>query len=458
MGRRAAALIVVLASLSGAGSALAATPQELTIPASDGTRLACALVEPDGTPPGGGWPALMLFHGLGGTHQDMEPLATQALAPAGYASLMCDARGQGASGGLFGLDGPREIQDVRDLFAWLTARPEISDTAIGALGISLGGGAVWNATAAGVPFKAIVPITTWTNLATSLATQGLSKSGLIGLLALAVPASRWEPDLLADEADLLQSKNMATFTALAATRSPVTQLPSITTPTLLVQGRHDFLFDIDQAEAAYAGLGGPKQLYIGDLGHLPAPNPPTELPTVYTLALTWFDHFLKGAPGSVQPTVQLAHDPWDGTTTTFDGLPPTKKSSVALPGTTTLKTGASVVRGARLTGGPHETFGDSTLTVRYSNAKGWDRLVAVVTVPGVSSPITEGGVKLSGRSGVVTIRLMNESVLIPSGKRVVVTLGATSDSYAVGVPKGSSITIGRETLALSVLTRAVSPP
>ena len=145
--------------------------------------LACSIVEPDGTPPSGGWPAVILFHGLGGSHTDMEPLATQALAPAGFASLECDARGTGASGGVWGLDGPRDVQDARDLFTWLTARPEISDTQIGAFGISLGGGAVWNATAAGVPFKAIVPVITWTNLQTALAPNNLAKSGLVQLLA-----------------------------------------------------------------------------------------------------------------------------------------------------------------------------------------------------------------------------------------------------------------------------------
>ncbi|HZC30525.1 MAG TPA: CocE/NonD family hydrolase, partial [Gaiellaceae bacterium] len=266
-----------------------ATPQELTITASDGAALSCALVEPDGAAPTGGWPAIMLFHGLGQTHKDMEVIATQFLAPAGYASLMCDARGQGTSGGQFGLDGPRDVQDVRELFAWLTARPEISDTAIGALGISLGGGEVWQATLAGVPFKAIVPIITWTNLATSLAPNGLSKSGLIDLLALEIPMSSWEPDLLAAEPALLASSDLTAFDTLAAARSPVAQLGAIATPTLLIQGRHDFLFDIDQAVAAYKALAGPKELYIGDFGHPPAANPSAELPTIYERATTWFN-------------------------------------------------------------------------------------------------------------------------------------------------------------------------
>ncbi|HET8895498.1 MAG TPA: CocE/NonD family hydrolase [Gaiellaceae bacterium] len=445
----------MLALLLAAAFAFA-TPQEMTLTASDGVNFPCALVEPDGSPPAGGWPAVMLFHGLGQSHTDEEAFATQALAPAGYASLMCDARGQGAAGGNFGLDGPREVQDTRDLFKWLAARPEISDTAIGAYGVSLGGGDVWNSTLAGVPFKAIVPVITWTNLVTALAPNDLTKSGLVQLLSLEIPTGRWDPDLLAVEPSLLQS-NLLAFKELAFLRSTYTELPSITTPTLLIQGRHDFLFDIDQAEAAYNALAGPKELYIGDLGHLPALNPPAELQTISVLALAWFDRYLKGS-GTTGAAVTLAHDPWDGATTTYTGLPPTKKISVALPGTTTLKGIASVTRGARLTGGAHETFGDGTVTVRYSNAKNWDRLVAVVSVVGQSSPVTEGGVKITGSSGVATIPLMNEAVVIPAGKKVTVTLASTSDSYSVGVAKGASLTLGRETLALSVLTRAVSHP
>jgi alpha-beta hydrolase superfamily lysophospholipase len=407
----------------------------------------------------------MLFHGLGGTHQDLEPLATQALAPAGYAGLMCDARGHGASGGLFGLDGPRDVQDTKELFAWLTARPEVSDTQIGALGFSLGGGAVWNATTAGVPFKAIVPVITWTNLATALAPQGLSKSGLVTYLASLVPESRWDPELIAAKSALVTSANMAVVTALAASRSPISKLGTVTTPTLLLQGRRDFLFDIDQALAAYKALKGPKRIYLGNFGHPPGISP-AESPdtTAWTsLALKWFDRFLKGtANGIDKKVVELGHDPYDAKTTTFPAVPPTKTVSVSLPGTTTISgTTGKVVRGARITGGPHETFGASTVTVRYSNAKTWDRLVAVVAVG--TTPITAGGVKLGAASGTATIKLMSQALRVAAGKKLVVYLSSTSLAqdpgdalYLAGVQPGSQITIGRATLTLSMLKKAVS--
>src|SRR6266700_2074678 len=87
--------------------------------------VACGLVLPGGSPPAGGWPGLLLFHGLGQTHAYMETIANAAFAPTRFASLACDARGTGASGGKFGLDGPKEVQDVCDLFAWLTARNDV---------------------------------------------------------------------------------------------------------------------------------------------------------------------------------------------------------------------------------------------------------------------------------------------------------------------------------------------
>jgi alpha-beta hydrolase superfamily lysophospholipase len=451
--------VAALASVCAA-SANAATPQQLTIPMSDGAKLACSLTLPDsGTASAG----VMLFHGLGGKHQDMEPLATQFLAPAGYETLECDARGHGASEGLFGLDGPRDVQDTRELFSYLSGRT--GDATIGALGVSLGGGAVWNAAVAGVPFKAIVPVTTWTSLPNALAPQGLSKSGLMQLLASLVPESRWDPDLLAAKPSLVSSTNMATVNALAASRSPLSKLSSLTTPTLMIQGRRDFLFDIDQALAAYKALKGPKRLYLGDLGHAPGISPATapDAGVYWGEAVKWFDRFLKGtANGIDKKVVELGHDPYDGKTSVYTSLPATKVSSVTLPGTTTMSgANAKVVRSARITGGPHETFGDSTVVVRYSGAQSWDRLVAVLAVG--TTPISAGGVKVAAASGKVTIRLMNQAVRVPAGKKLTLYLGSTSlvqstsnALYLASVQPDAAITIGRVTLNVSVLEQAAA--
>jgi alpha-beta hydrolase superfamily lysophospholipase len=456
-------LVASLAALGCGGAAstvLAAsrstrsTTQELTITVSDGTRLACGLVLPDGSPPSGGWPGLLLFHGLGQTHAFMETIARVAFAPVGFASLACDARGTGASGGKFGLDGATEVQDVRDLFAWLAARSDVSDTKIGALGLSLGGGTVWNAAVAGVPFKAIVPAITWTNLGRALNPGGVVKVGEVRAVAQDVPGP-WDPALVQARNDLLGGAVTASVKTAESARSSRGKLHSLTVPTLMLQGRHDFLFDLDQALAAYKLLAGPKRLYLGDLGHAPASNPAAEQPVFLTEVVGWFEHYVAGGPKLLGGGVELAHDPWDGKTTSYKGVPGVRAVSVNLPGST--KTSGSVSRAVRLPGGPLETFGDGSVVVRYSAAgTGWKQLVATVSVKGTKTPVTVGAALVRRSSGVLRIPLMDESVLLPRGKKLVVALGAAANGVYQAPAGTSSIRIGRVTLELSVLKRAVS--
>ncbi len=465
---RGRAVVAVLAAVvvvcAGAASAVFAatrssgqTTQELTITASDGTKLACGLVLPGGSPPAGGWPGLLLFHGLGQEHPYMETIANAVFAPAGFASLACDARGTGASGGAFGLAGPKEVQDARDLFDWLAARTDVSHTHIGAFGLSLGGGVVWNAAVAGVPFQAIVPAITWTSLGSALNPNGVPKAGEVAGLAQGIPVSHWEASLAQARNDLLGGSVSAAAKSAEAARSSRSRLHSLNVPTFLLQGRHDFLFDIDQAAAAYKLLAGPKRLYIGDLGHPPANNPVAEEPHFLLEVVGWLREYLAGGP-KLGGGVELAHDPWDGTTTLFKGQPRTRHTSANLPGKTELSApGDSASRSVRLTGGPLETFGDGSVTVRYSGTHKWSDLVATVAVKGTATPVTLGAARVKAKAGILRIPLSNQAVFLPRGKRLVVTVGGETAGGVYGQAKGTaSITIGRITLNLSLLQRAVS--
>jgi dienelactone hydrolase len=449
---------------AGGASAESAGWTAVTIDASDTTALACAYILPSGTEPAGGWPGVILFHGLGQSHTDVEPIGS-ALAQFGFAALACDVRGTGGSGGKFGLGGPRDVQDARDLYDWFSRRADVSNTQIGALGLSLGGGEVWNAAVAGVPFKAIVPAIAWTSLGTALNPNGVPKTGLVKILTQAVPIANWDPALAKAEQDLIQGNVTPAVTSAEAARSSRSHLHAITVPTLLLQGRHDFLFDMKQAIAAWKLLAGPKRLYLGDLGHPPAKNPPAEQTDYAEAAIGWFIHYL--AMGETpNGGVQLAHDPWDGTWSKYKKLPKTTTASVNLPGRTKLRGGTTfATRSVRLTGGPHETFGGGFVTVHYSGAKNWTRLVAMVSVKDNATPVTEGGAPINSSSGVVKIPLMDEALLVPRGKRLVVSLGSESADnvnhvgvpiYASPAPQGASIKIGSATLKLSFLKHTVS--
>jgi len=458
------ALVVSALALGAAAPAHAAiSPSEVTLSMSDGVHVACTYRQPIGLGPAT-VPAVMLFHGLGDTREQMASYG-DALGAAGYASLACDARGVGGSGGLFGLDGPRDVQDTKELYAWLAAQPGINPNEIGALGVSLGGGAVWNATAAGVPFKAIVPAVTWTDLGEALAPQRLAKSGLLLFLSQLVPASRFDPTLLSVLPALISGSGVDQATALATPRSVAPALPNLTVPTLLIQGRHDFLFDIDQALAAYRRLAGPKHLYMGDLGHAPAPNPAAERPYIAGLVQRWFDHYLRGIPNGVDagPPVALAADPWASPVASYPSLPPTRRLTLTLPGKTTIRQGGKVVRRLAL-GSTRETFGSGVVSFPGSSRSSWDHVVAVLSFG--STVVSEGGVptaNLTVKPRTIRIKLLDEAVRIPRGARLTVTLAATSTAqsrtnllYAREVPAGSTLSVGKVTLSLSVLKKPVS--
>jgi len=126
-------LPVVLVALAFAAPAQAFSKQDLTIRMLDGVDIAATLYLPDGAPPAAGWPAVMLFHGNGESRTSlnavgisMNDTAERFLAPFGYAVLTHDLRGHGASGGLYTLNGPRAVQDTRELYEWLHENRDVA--------------------------------------------------------------------------------------------------------------------------------------------------------------------------------------------------------------------------------------------------------------------------------------------------------------------------------------------
>jgi hypothetical protein len=404
-------LALVCAGGSAAARADAPTTQEVTITGSGGVKLACEFVLPAGTAPDGGWPGLVLFPGLGGT-----PPTTDGtdFAAAGFASVTCDERGTGSSGGSFDLAGPADAADTQQIFNWLATQPEVSDTQIGAYGEDLGGAEVWNAAVAGVPFKAIVPADTWSSLGRALDPTGLVNASLLQLLTDEGPPT-WN-----------------TAPGIAE-RSYRAHLHSLTVPTLIVHDRADFLWDLGQATAAYRLLAGPKRLFVSSSG---GPPPPSEV-------VAWFQGYLAGG-AAVGGGVVIQHESPDATTTTFRKLPPTRFVSVNLPG-------SAMRRSVRLPGGPFETFGVGSVTIRYAGT--WKQVVARVTTAD-GRLVTEGGAPVSKRAGVLTIPLLDEAVFLPRGKKLRVTLSSHDAEF--GGSADGKISVARVTLKLSVLQRAVS--
>jgi esterase/lipase len=439
-------LVVLAAALLWVAPAQAFTKKTGTQTMSDGTSIAYDLYLPDGAAPAGGWPGVMLLHGLGGSKDDMAPLA-QILAAHGYAALAYSARGEGTSTGSLELAGPSETSDERAMEAFFALLPDVHERQIGAWGISYGGGETWNGIAAGLPYRAAVVVETWTDLYSALWPQDVAKSGIV--LGFAKAVETRSPLIRAAEDDAIHSTNPARLKALTAPRSAATKLPSVVTPVYMFQGRVDYAFDVTQAENGYLRVRGPKHLYIGQFGHVPSTFPGPDYAYVQSQTVAWFDHYLKGVPNGIDKTKPVTIAAASGSKrVSFAGIPKTKVVSVGFRGTTL---------GPRL--GPRfrqplETFGVSLLKVQVRKVSRFPRLVA--TVRAGNRVITHGAIV--AKVGLQTIRLANYVQYLPRGTRLSVSFGDSSgnDVAYLGFGDSGSISLGPANLALQVLTKPVT--
>jgi esterase/lipase len=439
-------LLIVAALLLWAAPAQAFSKQSGMQTMSDGVAIAYDLYEPDGTAPRGGWPGVVIMHGLGGTKDDMALIA-EVFAAHGYAALAYSDRGHGTSGGVVGLAGPDDVATERAMFDSFRDRPEVSDTAIGAWGISYGGGQAWNGLTAGIPYRAAELVETWTDLYTALWPQDIAKSGIVAGFAKSVDAR--SPLISAVENDAIHSTNLGAIKLLAASRSSYASLRSVKTPVYLFQGRVDYAFDDTQAVNGYSRVTGPKHLYIGRFGHPPSTFPGPDIDYVMSQGVAWFDHYLRGVPNGIDRSKPVTIAAATGAKrVSFAGLPKTKAITVGFRGTTLRRTGP-VFRQAL------ETFGVSLLKVQVRKVVRYPRLVA--TVSAGRRVITHGAIV--PKVGLQTIRLANYVQYLPKGTRLSLTFGPSSangDIAYLGFGDETSISLGPAVLSLQTLTKPVS--
>jgi ABC-2 type transport system ATP-binding protein len=334
----AAAVAIVVAGVAAGAVASAPAPvtaRNLTISVTDGpqdnqhVRLDATFFTPAGS---ARVPAILLAHGFGETKNAVRPEAEQ-LAQAGFAVLTWSARGFGRSTGEIALDSPDyEVKDVEQLVSWLARQPRVrldhpGDPRVGITGASYGGAMALLAAAYDHRIDAVVPVSTWNNLATALfpnAAGGAPAGGVFkrqwaGLLfaqgvtggraalasgraAVTSPCGRFLPQVCTiyqQAATLGRATPQAVSTLLRS--SPASVAGRLDAPTLLIQGEHDSLFGLDQADATYQELrrnGAPAAMVWFAGGHDGGNQETSRLDTLTT---DWFERWLTPAHPAGSP-------------------------------------------------------------------------------------------------------------------------------------------------------------
>ena len=250
-------------------------------------------------------PAVLVAHGFGGNKESVSAMAT-ALADRGFVVLTWSARGFGTSTGQIGLDSPDyEVADARALVSWLAERPDVvrdgpGDPRVGVIGASYGGALALLLAGTDRRVDALAPEITWNDLAQALfpnaasrapisagtpaasavTSGGVFKRDWAGYFFGLAPGSdaeghgicgRFRPEACAAYVRAATAGSPTPeIEALLRRSSPVTVASSITAPTLLIQGEHDTLFGLDQADATaqqLASAGAPLKVIWYAGGH-----------------------------------------------------------------------------------------------------------------------------------------------------------------------------------------------
>lgn len=211
-------------------------------------------------------PAVLLAHGFGGSKRSVAKDA-ERMRGEGYVVMAYSARGFGRSGGRISLDSlDYEVADAKRLVDVLAGRPEVEkrdgDPVVGVVGASYGGALALMLGATDPRIDTVVAAITWNDLAQALVPQ--SNSTLPGVFkqawatqlfgAAASPfqgaCGRFTPELCTLYTKLVSGGQLdAADRARLAASSPDSVLSGMTAPTLLLQGRQDTLFGLDQADA-----------------------------------------------------------------------------------------------------------------------------------------------------------------------------------------------------------------
>ncbi len=132
------------------------TQVDFMLTLSDNVKLDCTKYIPNGTPPAGGWPIVIVAHGYGLSKYSEVEEATE-YASHGYYSFIYSMRGQGISEGQSNFISTIEANDLKQVVTYIKNDANTNDNKIAIHGGSQGGIIPFMAVCTGMQVKTIIP-------------------------------------------------------------------------------------------------------------------------------------------------------------------------------------------------------------------------------------------------------------------------------------------------------------
>jgi len=441
--------------------------KNVLIPMRDGARLAADVYRPLGSGP---WPAVLSCYPY---HKDgmigvSLVAALKAFARSGYAALLVDCRGTGASDGA-SIDAlePVVTMDLYDLVEWVGTRSWCTGR-VGMWGISYGGITALKAASLHPPhLSAIAPIYGVTDFYRTWLVPGGRPNllGNMGAWMSFMQAMNLTPPLFRDPAGRwreLWEARLATYRPYLIDgldhlevgdpywRRGTIDPATITTPTLVIAGWRDVF--LDDCIEQFRRIAAPKRLLVGPWVHM-LPN----LSVVEALdhereIMRWFDHWLKGDDIAVQhePAARVYVQGEGGGWRYDEDFPPPARVSRLYPGSDhrlgerSEPSGSDVYRAVHTVGVqaglwspmpmgldyPQDQRRDDGLSLSYTSAP----LDEVLEIAG--RPLLRCAARCSWDDPTLVVKLCD---VAPDGRSTLVTTGWLAPRVALSTPGRSAV-------------------
>lgn len=248
------------------------TRYDFWIQMSDGVMIDCLKFIPNGTPPAGGWPTVIMVHGYGDSKETLAHFC-KAQAEYGYYTMAFSVRGQGFSGGLSNLISRTEMNDLLQIINWVKA-DSVNGSSPGKIlimGGSQGGALPYMAACNGANVKTIITSVAPPDFASSWIENGSIKMTLLWTIEYPSDTARYSPQV--DRmSDWIYADNKEKWDSLAywlpIDRDFINDIPNCSVPMLVEATWQDKFFNASGVMTSLPLLQVPFSSYIGAVhGH-----------------------------------------------------------------------------------------------------------------------------------------------------------------------------------------------
>jgi predicted acyl esterase len=288
-------------------AASAVSTQAVTIPGNGGVALDARVYLPSS----GTVHPLVVMPASWSLPKEEYAAIARSLADKGYVAVAYTTRGWYSSGGTITVAGEQDQRDASAVIDWALANtPVTPGSKVGTFGVSYGAGIGLLAASIDPRIGAVVALSGWMDLQSSMVPGNTLAKDALGLLGTAAQLTGRPDTLLSDALAAASTGDVEGVFPLAETRSPGRRIAALNAngAALMVgNGWQDGIFPADQFFDTWDNLTVPKRILLGPGDHaISELGGILGLPNEYVQAgSAWLDRYLLAAAGPAFPAVQV---------------------------------------------------------------------------------------------------------------------------------------------------------